>query len=499
MKTKLLFILLITFINPQLYSQDYEPILKKGSFWDIKEESWDFNSSSEITCLRRKRIEVNGDTTINNKIYKKLKQAYFAEINGLCTVKTPFTINKSNFKPIDNLFLREDISKKRLYILAEVNDDDFKEFTLCDFNLKIGDTLENYYLENDNSEYTITISDISINENNKKVFHTSSGHTYTEGIGRNDNVLVPYNLITEGLIESVFCHGFAQNQNDCATVVDNSTYDPVIKEGAFWDVVHHPNANWPSTANRYKVKGDTIINDNTYKKLFTAPLRQSDDFLELPNGLDNLYINQTEFVEIRKYIRENIQEKKVYILEYDNNTNTYNEYTYCDFNLNVGDTMEDAYLNNSEMTIEISQINISSYNGKNAYHINGQFLAFVEGVGKFSYPFESYDMYYALGTGYSEIFCNGNDENQNNCTEVLSTKKNELSSVKIYPNPIKDILTIHNTENSTVKIYSVNGSLLKTVNVNSNFEIDVSSFASGIYFLEVSNLKGKQRKKVLKL
>lgn len=276
-------------------------------------------------------------------------------------------------------------------------------------------------------------------------------------------------------------------------------YEPVIKEGSFWDVVHHPNANWPSTASRYKVKGDTIINNNTYKKLFTAPLRQSDDFLELPDGLDNLYLNQIEFVETGKYIRENIQEKKVYILEYDDDTNTYTEYTYCDFNLNVGDSMEDAYLINSEITIEISQINTSVYNGKNAYYINGSILAFVEGVGKFSYPFESYDMYYILGIGYSEIFCHGNDGVQNNCAEILSTKKNELLSVKIYPNPIKDILTIKNTENVTVKIFSTTGTLLKNMKPQNDLKVDVSSFKSGIYILEISNSKGNKRSKLLKL
>ena len=184
-------------------------------------------------------------------------------------------------------------------ILAKINDNNFKEFTLCDFNLKIGDTLDNYYLNSDNAENTITISDIKINENNKKVFYTSSGHTYTEGIGRNDNNLVPYNEINEGLKESLFCHG--------------------------------------------------------------------------------------------------------------------------------------------------------------------------------------------------------NDENQNNCELILNTQNHQISSLKIFPNPIKDILTIKDTNDCIIKILSVNGALLKTQTSKTNLEIDISSFKSGIYILEVYNSLGKKRYKILKL
>jgi len=298
-KNKLLFILVFTLLNLPLLSQEYEPILKEGSFWDIKEESWDFGRSSEITCIRRKRIQVNGDTIINTNTYKKLKHAYFAETNGPCTVQTPNVINESDFKSIDNLFLREDISKKILYILAKTSDNNFKEFTLCDFNLKIGDTLKNYYWNEENVENIIIISDIKTNENNRSVFYTSSGHTYTEGIGRNDNNLVPYNLISEGLIESLFCFG--------------------------------------------------------------------------------------------------------------------------------------------------------------------------------------------------------NEENQNSCETILSTENYTLSTIKVFPNPVKDILSIQNTENITIKIYSINGSLLKTKTSNTNLEVDISSFSSGLYFLEISNLSSREKRKFIKI
>lgn len=230
MNIQRLTLILFSFFSFQVFSQDYEPILKEGSFWDIKEESWDIVASSDIKCIRRKRIQVNGDSIINNKTYKKLNYAYFAETNGPCTLQTPYSINESDFKPINYTFLREDISKKILYILPEINyNNNFKEFILCDFNLKVGDTLKNYYWNDENLEYTITISAININENNKKVFHTSSGHTYTEGIGRNDSNSTPYNVISEGLIESVFCFGNNQNQNSCAVLSINKYYLSTLK------------------------------------------------------------------------------------------------------------------------------------------------------------------------------------------------------------------------------------------------------------------------------
>lgn len=285
-KSNYLIVLLLTVYNLQLFSQDYEPIIKEGSFWDIEKNYW--AGSKEF-----KRVQVDGEIEINNKIYIKLKQVKIQVSNS--SDEPQFFIDNSKFIPIAHVFLRENIDEKKLYIF---DNNQNKEFVLCDFNLNIGDTIDNYY-GHQAEDVSVTITNITLNNNNRKVFFTNQGISYTEGVGKSDNNLTPYINTIDGFTETVFCHG--------------------------------------------------------------------------------------------------------------------------------------------------------------------------------------------------------NDNNQNNCAEVLSTKNNQLSSVKIYPNPLEDFLTIKNIENSTVKIFSTTGALLKYTKPQNDLKIDVSSFKSGIYILEISNSKGKKRNKLLKL
>ena len=45
-------------------AQDYDPVIKDGSFWDV--------SADHNGCAFVKRIIISNDTLINNKVYKKL-------------------------------------------------------------------------------------------------------------------------------------------------------------------------------------------------------------------------------------------------------------------------------------------------------------------------------------------------------------------------------------------------------------------------------------------
>lgn len=90
----------------------------------------------------------------------------------------------------------------------------------------------------------------------------------------------------------------------------------------------------------------------------------------------------------------------------------------------------------------------------------------------------------------------------NNCNITLNSPEfldTRLQQLKIYPNPVKDILTIQNTEKSTVKIYSITGSLLKTITTKTAVDIDISSFKNGIYIIEVSGVRRSKRSKILKI
>lgn len=70
--------------------------------------------------------------------------------------------------------------------------------------------------------------------------------------------------------------------------------------------------------------------------------------------------------------------------------------------------------------------------------------------------------------------------------ETILPKSSDL--LKIYPNPSKNGKLIANTSStriSTLKIFSIDGALLLSETVYNEQEIDVSSIASGVYFLEI--------------
>ncbi len=70
------------------------------------------------------------------------------------------------------------------------------------------------------------------------------------------------------------------------------------------------------------------------------------------------------------------------------------------------------------------------------------------------------------------------------------------SELNIYPNPVKNILTIEGQDISTVQIMDINGRIIKTINNNNSIKtIDVSTLTQGIYFVRA----GTKVQKLVKL
>lgn len=98
----IIFIFLYYLVCPNLFSQDYDPILKEGSFWDIETEFW-----GSYTTKQYQRIQVDGEIQINTKTYTKLKQVNIqvSEISG----ESHYSIDNSKFIAINNAYLRENV------------------------------------------------------------------------------------------------------------------------------------------------------------------------------------------------------------------------------------------------------------------------------------------------------------------------------------------------------------------------------------------------------
>ncbi|MGV6829819.1 MAG: T9SS type A sorting domain-containing protein [Flavobacteriales bacterium] len=80
--------------------------------------------------------------------------------------------------------------------------------------------------------------------------------------------------------------------------------------------------------------------------------------------------------------------------------------------------------------------------------------------------------------------------------EVLSNQDFDISSFKVYPNPVKDELLISlNSElnDFNIFIYSIDGKLFLSLNdleINNN-SIDLQKLTSGIYFIQFKNKYGQ--------
>lgn len=91
-------------------------------------------------------------------------------------------------------------------------------------------------------------------------------------------------------------------------------------------------------------------------------------------------------------------------------------------------------------------------------------------------PFTSFDWKFSMGIS-SESLSFG---------DVLS----ESEQSRIYPNPVKDFLTISNSQNAIVDIYNLAGKLvLKKENKNKDLIVNISELNSGVYFVRI-NKKG---------
>ena len=83
-------------------------------------------------------------------------------------------------------------------------------------------------------------------------------------------------------------------------------------------------------------------------------------------------------------------------------------------------------------------------------------------------------------------------------TSIFFNKSN--LTIRIFPNPVINELTIYNIDkNSLISIYDLNGQLLIIKIAKSITEkIDVSSLASGIYFIKIINENTINTSKLIK-
>ena len=76
----------------------------------------------------------------------------------------------------------------------------------------------------------------------------------------------------------------------------------------------------------------------------------------------------------------------------------------------------------------------------------------------------------------------------------MEINENNLKDVEVYPNPTSDIITIKGLNSlsdvSYIHLLDNKGALVKKVSINES-QIDLSSFYTGIYFIEIKHRDGE--------
>ena len=80
-----------------------------------------------------------------------------------------------------------------------------------------------------------------------------------------------------------------------------------------------------------------------------------------------------------------------------------------------------------------------------------------------------------------------------------AVKNVELANVRVYPNPVIDVLHIQLPENNNrFMMYDIVGNKVFDQFIPADYKLDMSNFKTGIYFLKAENAKGTMNGKVIK-
>jgi len=114
-----------------------------------------------------------------------------------------------------------------------------------------------------------------------------------------------------------------------------------------------------------------------------------------------------------------------------------------------------------------------------------------------------YNYYYITSNGVCPTDTSYSEVTLLNCVGLV---ENEISGFELYPNPTSDLVTLNyagETINTTVYLVDSKGSVIlvqeRTFETNSSFEIKMTDFQEGVYFVTIVSETGKTIMQVVKL
>lgn len=278
-------------------------------------------------------------------------------------------------------------------------------------------------------------------------------------------------------------------------------YQPIAVEGAHWIVGKDwLETLWLDEKFSLTIRGDTVVNGQIYKQVW----RETFEFEENSKQFTDRIISSIPYA----LIRDDTLQQKVYAITgmaSDNHCPEDEEYLLFDFSVSEGDTLDWCSLHNFRLD-EGSQITADSIRFTQA--------PFWEGVRKTIYTVFATTLYndallgetiipIVEGFGYlhTDPFLEGNFlidyciGSNWDCRLLSNTPEPAKKDLKIYPNPVKDLLIVeyNGSENThlyptTLQIIAPTGQMIHEMIIRQyRDQIHLYDIPLGIYFIRLSN------------
>lgn len=305
----------------------------------------------------------------------------------------------------------------------------------------------------------------------------------------------------------------------CCLNLFSQPYYKLLKDGRNWIYTQMVSGEEPPVhivlAFSLSMNGDTLIQGNSYKKIYQRTLKTNagSTAIQNPKEILNTYLYAL--------IREDTIARKVYLLPYYDIISMCQpeEHLLYDFSLQEGDTLNECVLENIYLPFmahvpTVDSIRLLNYSGleTRAFYMQGFFdnygdLGETTGLILEGYGYEQHGLINYGRNGelvFFQYYCEGDSLDCKILSAVQEPTEIPQSVISLSPNPTHDILIIQidsdfrkETE-LQVSLLSAMGNVVLQVNWNTfkELEVDISNLHDGVYFL---NIQGKGMRVVKKI
>jgi hypothetical protein len=266
-------------------------------------------------------------------------------------------------------------------------------------------------------------------------------------------------------------------------------YFPLIEENKTWNVLavaFQPPFDTSFSTITYKVSGDTIINSESYKKIYSSNEENPANW--------NLWC----------FMREDAN-KKVW----SRLPGSYSENQMYDFDVSVGDTVMSGLGEIVSLKIDSISDILVNQEIRNKYWLSciefpDYKETWIEGVGSnkgicwsgSAFIVGGWYWFLCMSENGELIYMNPNYES---CYLITDINEIEKTILKVFPNPTKNTLTIENIEHieiESISLLNTNGQIIKQFD-SKNTQLDLSNISSGLFLLKISYNNGELIEKIL--